>query len=242
MAIAQCMIVGTMLLAGSAAPRQELPLDEAGKRSYALGMAVGTQLRTQGVEVDADLYRQGLKDSLSGGPTRLTQTEARAALQALKVDLGQRQRAAQGGPGSAVDIEVSFMLDPRLTKGLYMGDRWVASATYSSATGPAGEAISVEARARATGGAAAGARPFRWTSSDPEMVTVSPREGGAVTLTVRPLGTSTVTVSDGEVSATFDVKPTPVGDRWRVDLAKAQPLEPSRTVTTAATAARRQEQ
>jgi hypothetical protein len=238
MAIAYCMIVGTMLLAGT--PRQEAPLGEAGKRSYALGMAVGTQLRAEGVDVDADLYHQGLKDALSGGTTRLTQPEARAALQQLKAEVTQRKQLAQGERGLAAEaraIEVSFMLDPRLTKGLYMGERWIASATYSSTTAAGGEAISVEARARPAGGAA-GERSFTWTASNPEIVQVSPREHGAVMLTVRPAGASTVTVSDGEVSSTFDVKATPVGDRWRVDMAKVQ--RPHRSGTVAAAAGRRE--
>lgn len=245
MAIAHCMIVGTMLLAASAAARREAPLEEAGKRSYALGMAVGTQLRAQGVEVDADLYHQGLKDALSGGTTRLTQAQARAALQQMKAELTQRKGPAQGERNPVADeraIEVAFMLDPRLTKGLYMGDRWIASATYSSATAPAGEAISVEARARPAGGAPAAERRFTWTASNPDMVKVSPREHGAVTLTVRPAGSSTVTVSDGEVSSTFDVKAAPLGDRWRVDLAKVPRPRPSGSSTVAATAAGRQEQ
>jgi hypothetical protein len=45
----------------------------------------------------------------------------------------QTTSAKAGGTTIAVtDIAVVFKLDPRLTAGLYMGDRWVSPPTYST--------------------------------------------------------------------------------------------------------------
>lgn len=230
MATARWMIVGIALLAGIAAAEEAPALkDEKAKRSYALGVALGNQLRSQSVEIDADLYHRGLKDALSGGKTLLTEAEVRAAGHRLQLELKQRKRAPQreklGAAAPAGGLQVSFKLDPRVTKSLYMGERWVSGATYSSAPAPEGEAITVEARARRAGAAAAGKASPRWIASDPEMVSISPGEGDDVKLTVRRAGESTVTVSQGDLSRVFTVKTVRQADQWRVELSK--PRQPS---------------
>jgi FKBP-type peptidyl-prolyl cis-trans isomerase FklB len=72
------------------------------------------------------------------------------------------------------DIKMSFKLDPRLTRGRYMGDRWVSPPTYTGVR-QEGKEYAVEARAE---GLDAKGRPMRispeWIPSDPGMVTVSP--------------------------------------------------------------------
>lgn len=247
MAIARFTVVGMALLAGVAATAQAPALkDEQAKRSYALGMAVGNQLRSESVEVDSDLYRQGLKDALSGGKTLLTEAEGRAALHRLQLELKQRKHAPQrdklAAAAAADGIDVSFKLDPRVTKSLYMGERWVSGPAFSSASVPEGEAITVEARARRTGAGAAGKIGPTWIASDPEMVTITPAQGDEVKLTVRRAGESTVTVTDGELSSAFAVKTVRQADHWRVDLSKAQlPSAPDAVTAAAGTPTDRQE-
>jgi hypothetical protein len=94
---------------------------------------------------------------------------------------------------SATDIKVSFKLDPRLTRSLYMGDRWVSPPTYSGLQ--EGE-FSVQARAQ---GHDAGGRPvaatLNWRSADPQIVSVAPGQGNAVTITVHRAGESRVRVT-----------------------------------------------
>ena len=172
MAIARCTVVGMALLAGVAAAAQAPALkDEQAKRSYALGMAVGNQLRSESVEVDSDLYRQGLKDALSGGKTLLTEAESRAALHRLQLELKRApQRDKLAAAAAAGGIEVSFKLDPRVTKSLYMGERWVSGPAFSSASVPEGETITVEARARRPSAGAAG-------KIGPDMDRVRSRDG-----------------------------------------------------------------
>lgn len=65
------------------------------KLSYAMGMDLGNQLRLQSVEIDAELFKQGLRDALSGAKTLLTETEVRAAIAGLQAGLQKKQTALQ---------------------------------------------------------------------------------------------------------------------------------------------------
>jgi hypothetical protein len=112
------------------------------------------------------------------------------------------QQAAQNGsverplPVSAEalsGIDILFKLDPRLTKGLYMGDRWVSGPTYSGAQQ---DAFTVEVRAQGLdfNGQPVTTEP-EWIATDPDMVTIAPRRGDLVTITVRRAGVSRVRVT-----------------------------------------------
>ena len=62
------------------------------KFSYALGMRMGTSLHKQEVPVDANILARGLKDSLAGGKTLLTDQEAQAAIVEVQNDMRQKQQ------------------------------------------------------------------------------------------------------------------------------------------------------
>jgi len=102
-------------------------------------------------------------------------------------------------PDALARINVYFKLDPRLTLGLYMGDRWVSPPTYSRV----GESmpVTVDASARGVDGWGKTVR-FRpeWRAEDPEMVTVTPSEGNEVKITVLRPGQSNLLVSFHDVS------------------------------------------
>jgi FKBP-type peptidyl-prolyl cis-trans isomerase FklB len=65
------------------------------KLSYAMGMDLGRQLRLQSVDIEPELFRQGLRDALSGGKTLLTEEEVRAAIAGLQAGLQKKQAALQ---------------------------------------------------------------------------------------------------------------------------------------------------
>jgi hypothetical protein len=94
-------------------------------------------------------------------------------------------------------LEVSFPLDPRLTRGLHLGDRWVAPRTYSRSG--AGETLVFAARARRLDAPAEGDE-ISWTSASPDVVSVSSPRGAEIALTVHGPGRTTVTVSEGDAS------------------------------------------
>jgi FKBP-type peptidyl-prolyl cis-trans isomerase FklB len=116
-------------------------------------------------------------------------------------------------------ITVSFRLDLRLTQGLYMGERWVAPPKYSQA-GP-GKTLTVQARAhgRDEKGTTRDIRPT-WIPADPEMVTVTPGAGNAVTITVHRAGRSSVNVAAGGVSKQLAINATYQGKSMQVEIAQ----------------------
>jgi FKBP-type peptidyl-prolyl cis-trans isomerase FklB len=62
------------------------------KFSYALGMNLGMNLQKQSVSVDADLLARGVKDSMAGGKTLLTQDEARAVMTEVQNEFRKQQQ------------------------------------------------------------------------------------------------------------------------------------------------------
>ena len=62
------------------------------KFSYALGMRMGANFKKQGVPVDPAILERGLKDSLAGGKTLLTEEEAQTALMQVQNNLRQKQQ------------------------------------------------------------------------------------------------------------------------------------------------------
>ncbi len=57
-----------------------------------IGAGLGANLKKQSVEVDSTLVSQGLKDSMSGGKTRLTQEEAQAVLKEVQTEVQKQQQ------------------------------------------------------------------------------------------------------------------------------------------------------
>jgi FKBP-type peptidyl-prolyl cis-trans isomerase FklB len=74
------------------APQQPQPLaTEKDKRSYALGMDLGGQLRKLAVDVDPSVFARGLADGLAGGGTQMTVEEAARAIARLQAEVKSRQ-------------------------------------------------------------------------------------------------------------------------------------------------------
>jgi len=86
------------------------------KVSYALGMNLGNNLHTQSVEVAPDILLQGLKDSLAGGKTLMTDDEARATLTQLQGELRKKQEAKMQQAGEENKKEGEAFLAANKTK------------------------------------------------------------------------------------------------------------------------------
>ena len=196
--------VGMGLVYGAAmAQDAPVPGDQRERLSYALGVNFWNRLQDQSVEVDAELFIQGFRDARSGGTLLMTREEVAAVLADLQHTLQQRmpRQSARPPGGKAVgpvtapppatglsDIKVSFKLDPRLTRGMYMGERWVSPPIYSRVQEP-GKPLTVDARVegRDVQGRPVNINP-RWIASDPDMVSVSPARGGAFNILVERAG------------------------------------------------------
>jgi FKBP-type peptidyl-prolyl cis-trans isomerase FklB len=132
---------------------------------------------------------------------------------------GLLTRASAPVPALA-GINVSFKVDPRITKGLYMGDRWVP-VPYSQM----GETkqVTVEARAEGVDG---NGRPVSispsWTPADPEVATVVPGQGKEVRITALRPGESSLQVSSQGVSRQLALKAAYKGDVLHVEISQQQ--------------------
>jgi FKBP-type peptidyl-prolyl cis-trans isomerase FklB len=71
------------------------------KESYAIGMSFGSGLRKQSVEVDLNILMRGLKDSLAGGKTLLTDDESRAVIAGLQAEMRKKQEEKMAQAGEA---------------------------------------------------------------------------------------------------------------------------------------------
>jgi FKBP-type peptidyl-prolyl cis-trans isomerase FklB len=71
------------------------------KESYALGMNIGMGLKRQPLPIDPAIVARGLKDTLAGAKTLLTEDEMKAALQQLRTDVDKQQQTRAGSEGAA---------------------------------------------------------------------------------------------------------------------------------------------
>ncbi|HSB69958.1 MAG TPA: hypothetical protein VLT62_11550 [Candidatus Methylomirabilis sp.] len=172
--------------------------------------------------LDASAPQDTPDRSVGGSPERTRAKDARirrkAQQQARRQESVRRIRslreeaakykavpAAASLPAAALTgINVLFKMDPRITRGLYMGDRWISPPTFS---GVQEGNFTAEARVQ---GRDANGQPVKispeWIPTDPEMVTVSPRHGDAVQITVRRAGQSSLKVVAQGVSKELVIK------------------------------------
>jgi hypothetical protein len=200
--------------------RETAPLENQEQRlSYALGMVLGNQFRQQAVMVDLDFYLQGLEDALSGQATRMTDIEARDAVNRLQRDLQRKQLSSPEPAGRPTGIEVSFKLDPRLTRSMYMGDRWVSPPTFTIVQ--EGREAVIEARAHGTNakGKSLQINP-EWTPEDPEMLEIVPDTGGEVRIMVHSAGRTSLKVEVPGISKTYTVLASYLDDSIQVEISQ----------------------
>ena len=129
----------------------------------------------------------------------------------------------QASASALSGIQVSYKMDPRVAKGLYMGDRWISPPTYTSTYSEDGKTITVEVRAvglDATGKESA-ISP-KWVPADPEMVTVTPSEGNEVNITVKRAGETSMQVTSEGVSKELAIKAEHKGEAMQVEIAQTQ--------------------
>ncbi len=86
------IFLGILIAAGPACAADEPVLkNQKDKVSYTIGVYSGNNLKKQAIEVDPDLMMKGLKDSLSGGKTLLTEAEMQEVMVAFQKDLTAQQ-------------------------------------------------------------------------------------------------------------------------------------------------------
>ncbi len=107
-------------------------------------------------------------------------------------------------------IQVYFKLDPHLTRGVNMGDRWVSPASMKTVRQP-GQSGTIEARAAGLnyrGQLMSRRLEPEWLAADSALVSVSPTRGNIVTITMQSPGQSTLTLTHGEITETLTIRST----------------------------------
>jgi len=144
---------------------------------------------------------------------RKARLEARREQMAARMPQATRQQAAPAGP--LHDLGIAFKLDPRLTRGLYMGDRWVSN---SSGIQEGKYTVEVRVQGVDANGRKVAISPA-WKPSDPEMVAVARGQGSAYEITVTRPGQSSLKVNADGVTRTLTVKAEEYrGNALKVDI------------------------
>jgi hypothetical protein len=189
------------------------------RTSYALGMVLGNQFREKSIDVDLDLYMQGLKDAMAGDETLLTETESRSAVNRLQRELKMKPVISETEVSEPSGIEVSFKLDTRLTKGMYMGDRWVSPPIFTIVQ--EGQEATIEARIKVVDAKGRALKAdTTWIASDPEMVMIQPLSGGDVKIIVRRTGQSTLKVVSQDIVRDMSIKAMQKEGSIQVEISK----------------------
>ena len=88
------LLIGTALAQdekGASPPAPALK-DSKQKVSYGIGLNIGRSMKSQAVDVDADVLARGIKDALTGGKPLLSDQELKETMMALQQELEGRQR------------------------------------------------------------------------------------------------------------------------------------------------------
>jgi FKBP-type peptidyl-prolyl cis-trans isomerase FklB len=95
------MIVLTlMLVAGGAWAQEDSGLKtDKDKLSYALGMDLGTQLKSRSVDIDPEVFARAFRTALEGGTLLLTEEEKEAVIATLQQTMRTRQAEAARAAG-----------------------------------------------------------------------------------------------------------------------------------------------
>jgi FKBP-type peptidyl-prolyl cis-trans isomerase len=86
------------------------------KASYAIGLNVGRSLQKDSVDVDPNIFEQGLKDARAGGKTLMTDDEAKGTIAALQGDLRKKQEGNMQQAGDKNKKEGEVFLTTNKTK------------------------------------------------------------------------------------------------------------------------------
>ena len=89
--------------------------DQNDKASYSIGLNIGFTLKRQNLDLNADAFMAGFKDSMSGRKPLLTEQEVKDTMMAFEKDMQQKQEAA--GQKSAAEGE-KFLAENKTKEGV----------------------------------------------------------------------------------------------------------------------------
>ena len=107
------------------------------KRSYALGMDIGNSLQELPVELNVDMLAQGVRDTIEGNDTRLSQEELDSVMQGFVKDMeAAQQDQAQEQARSNQDKGEQFLAENKDKEGVETTDSGLQYKVLEEGDGP----------------------------------------------------------------------------------------------------------
>jgi len=86
--------------------------DQKDKESYSLGYQFGQNLKTQGVDINLDVYTSGIKDALGGKESQMSQDEIRTAILELQKRItAERQKELKEKAAKNLEESKKFLAE-----------------------------------------------------------------------------------------------------------------------------------
>ncbi|PLX80289.1 MAG: hypothetical protein C0616_08725 [Desulfuromonas sp.] len=107
-----------LLFVSTAAPAADFKSDKE-KKSYAIGMKIGNDFKSQGLDISPEVLVQGITDTLAENNMRLSDDEARQVITALQQEIMQRrQQQSQELAGKNLEEAEAFLEKNKKAKGV----------------------------------------------------------------------------------------------------------------------------
>lgn len=84
---------GVLVLAAQGVAQESVLKDKKEKVSYIIGREIGTNLRSQNIEVDPDALAKGTRDALTGAASLLKEEETRAIMEEFQKEVMAKRQA-----------------------------------------------------------------------------------------------------------------------------------------------------
>ena len=89
--LALCIAAAVLQTTHAADEKASALKDQRAKVSYGIGMNIGNNLKRSGYDVDVNILAEAIKDVMAGGELKLTEADAREALNAYQKELNTKR-------------------------------------------------------------------------------------------------------------------------------------------------------
>jgi FKBP-type peptidyl-prolyl cis-trans isomerase FklB len=212
------------VIAGWREALQLMPVGSRWQLFIPAGLAYGDRVVDEKIGPNAALVFEveliSIEDS-AGGVT-MAAASGDSAMAEVSATVKQASSESVVPAGALADIKISYKVDPRITKSLYMGERWASPRIYNCVN--AGTTCTVEARVEGfdAKGAPIKATP-EWIPADPKIVTVTPDRGNVVKITVLQAGETSLKVTAGEFSKELFITAKYDGNKIKAGISRVAP-------------------
>ena len=132
------LIAAASVALTSLAPAAQTELkDQKDKVSYSIGLDIGTTLKRQLIDVNAELLNKGIQDGLSGNKGLLTDEQVKETMAAFQKDMMAKQAAAKKATGEKNAAEgKKFLADNKSKEGVKTTASGMQYKVLKEGTGP----------------------------------------------------------------------------------------------------------